>query len=206
MRTYGGRTVEQRRAERRERLIAAGLDLFGTEGYQAVSIERVCSVAGVSTRNFYQEFNGREHLLTAVHGMITAEAATAVADVLSGHADSSLETRITAAVTEYVKITAADPRRARVAYVEVVGVSQAVEDHRLMWRERWSLLLETEAMRAVTRGEASNRDFHLSMVALIGAVNEVVYHWSIRRQDISIEIVTAELVRFILALITAPTR
>jgi len=30
-RDYGGRSVEQRRTERRDRLLAAGLELFGTE-------------------------------------------------------------------------------------------------------------------------------------------------------------------------------
>lgn len=204
MRTYGGRTVEQRRSERRDRLIAAGLDLFGTEGYQAVSIEKLCNVAGVSTRNFYQEFRGREDLLTTVHGMITSEAATAVAHVLSDLADSPLLDRITAAVTEYVRVTASDPRRARVAYVEVVGVSPAMEEHRLMWRERWSMLMEAEALRAMGRGEASNRDFHFSTVAIIGAVNELVYYWSVRQHHVPIEVVTDELVRFIMALLTAP--
>ncbi|HCU48729.1 MAG TPA: TetR/AcrR family transcriptional regulator, partial [Micromonosporaceae bacterium] len=164
MRSYGGQTVEQRRAQRRERLIASALDLFGTEGYQAVSIEKLCAAAGVSTRNFYQEFTGREELLTAVHGLITAEAVGAVGTVLSEMEDEPLAKRIGAAVTEYIRVTAEDPRRAKVAYVEVVGVSHAVEEHRLAWRETWSQLMEAEAQRAMARGEASDRDFHLSTV------------------------------------------
>ncbi|HCT78629.1 MAG TPA: TetR/AcrR family transcriptional regulator [Micromonosporaceae bacterium] len=201
MRSYGGQTVEQRRAQRRERLIAAALDLFGTEGYQAVSIEKLCAAAGVSTRNFYQEFTGREELLTAVHGLITAEAVGAVGTVLSEMEDEPLAKRIGAAVTEYIRVTAEDPRRAKVAYVEVVGVSHAVEEHRLAWRETWSQLMEAEAQRAMARGEASDRDFHLSTVAIMGAVNELVHHWSTRQKGVPLDTVTAELVRLILLLL-----
>lgn len=203
MRTYGGRTVEQRRVERRERLIAAGLELFGSDGYQSVSIERLCAAGGVSTRNFYQEFASREDLLTAIHGMITAEAVSAVGVVLGDLADAPLRERITAAVTEYIRVTAADPRRARVAYVEVVGVSQAVEEHRLAWREKWSALMVAEAERAVARGEASKRDYQLSTVAIMGAVNELVHHWSTRQQGVPVDVVTDELVRLILAILSA---
>ena len=47
-RGYGGRSAAERRAERRERLLAAGLELFGTRGYAATSIERLCAAASVS--------------------------------------------------------------------------------------------------------------------------------------------------------------
>lgn len=204
MRSYAGRSAEERRTERRDRLMQAALELFGTEGYAVTSIEKLCATAGVSTRNFYQEFSGREDLLIAVHGQITARAVASIGELLSTLDDAPLEERITKAVTEYVRLTAGDPRVARVAYVELVGVSQTVEEHRLSWRSKWSALMEAEAFRAAERGEAVRRDFHLSTVAIMGAVNELVYHWSTRRTDASMETVTAELVRLIMALLTAP--
>jgi AcrR family transcriptional regulator len=182
----------------------AALELFGTDGYAVTSIEKLCATAGVSTRNFYQEFSGREDLLIAVHGQITARAVASIGELLSTLDDAPLEERITKAVTEYVRLTAGDPRVARVAYVELVGVSQTVEEHRLSWRAKWSSLMEAEAARAGARGEAVQRDFHLSTVAIMGAVNELVYHWSTQRAGASMETVTAELVRLIMALLTAP--
>lgn len=204
MRSYAGRSAEERRTERREKLIEAALELFGTDGYAATSIERLCAEAGVSTRNFYQEFTGREDLLIAVHGQITARAVTGIAELLSSLDDAPLLERITKAVTEYVRLTAGDPRVARVAYVELVGVSQTVEEHRLSWRAKWSALMEAEAERGIARGEAVKRDFHLSTVAIMGSVNELVYHYSTRRSDATLETVTAELVRLIMGLLTSP--
>src|ERR1700743_249076 len=82
-RDYGGRTATQRRAERRQRLMTAALELFGTEGYPATSIERLCARANVSTRNFYEDFASREALLIALHDQITQQAFDAVIEAVA---------------------------------------------------------------------------------------------------------------------------
>ncbi len=104
----------------------------------------------------------------------------------------------------FVTTTASDPRWARLSYVEIIGVSNAVERHRIAWRERWAEFLVSEAKRAVERGEADDRDFHLGAVALIGAVNELVHHWSMSGGKRSLDDVIAEIVRVATAAVTAP--
>jgi AcrR family transcriptional regulator len=202
-RVYAGRSAADRRSERRERLLSAGLDLFGTDGYAASSIEKLCAAATVSTRNFYEEFAGREALLIALHSRILESAAVAVGSAFEALADATLSVRIEHAVRAYIATTAEDPRWARLSYVEVIGVSEAVEQHRIAWRERWVALLEAEAARAVTRGEAAERDFHLGAVALIGAVNELVFHWTTGGYRIPLDDVIAEIVRLATAVVTA---
>lgn len=204
-RTYGGRSPGERRAERRERLLAAGLELFGTEGYASASIEKLCTKANVSTRNFYEEFNAREDLLMALHDRILEQAFRAVADALAdAAAGTPLRERFTRAVRAFVTTTASDPRWARLSYVEIIGVSDAVEKHRIAWRERWAEFLVAEARRAVERGEAPDRDFHLGAVALIGAANELVHHWSLSDGRRSLDDVIAEIVRLATAAVVAP--
>ncbi len=44
-RRYGGKSLEQRREERRRRLLDAGLELFGTQGFQHTTIEQLCATA-----------------------------------------------------------------------------------------------------------------------------------------------------------------
>ena len=198
-RGYGGLSAEQRRTERHERLLDVGLQLFGTEGFAATSIERICATAGVSTRHYYQEFTGREALLIELHDRITKEALDAVAAALSEASESGLHPRIELAVRAYIDATAADPRRARVAFVEVVGVSAEAEQHRMEWRARWIRLLRGEAERAARNGEAVERDYQLTAVAIIGAVNELVHHWSLKGGAVELEAVTAELVHLIVA-------
>lgn len=203
-RSYGGRSAEERRAERRERLMAAGLELFGTQGYAATSIERICSTAGVSTRNFYEEFAGRETLLTALHEGLNIRSSAALANAYAEAADAGLVTRVERAVRAYIEVTASDPRWARISYVEVIGVSAEMERYRLTWRERWSDTLLAMIEDAVARGEAQPRDYRLTTIAIIGATNNLVHHWSARGQDVPVEDVIAELTRMVLAA-TTPT-
>ncbi|WHT22005.1 TetR/AcrR family transcriptional regulator [Crossiella sp. CA-258035] len=194
-RDYAGRSAADRRAERRERMLAAGLELFGTEGYAAASIERLCALASVSTRNFYEEFGSREALLTALHDRVNTTAIGAVREAFAALPEAGLVERVRLAVRTYLDVTVQDPRLARVAYVEVVGVSAEVERYRAGWRERWIELLVAEAERAVARGEATRRDFRLTAIALMGAVNELVHHWSVLGGITPIEDITREIAR-----------
>lgn len=202
-RGYGGRSAAERRAERRERLLAAGLELFGTRGYAATSIERLCAAASVSTRNFYEEFTGREELLTALHSDINARAGEALTAAYAAAAAEDLATRVERAVRAFVTVTASDPRWARIAFVEVIGVNADLERHRFGWRERWADTLLGMIHAAVADGEAVDRDYRLSVIAIIGAVNNLVHHWSARDKDIPLDDITAELTRLILAMVTS---
>jgi AcrR family transcriptional regulator len=176
-RRYSGRPVEEWKAARRERLLDAALELFATEGYQSTPIERLCSTAKVSTRHFYQEFPNKEAVLIAVHeqgvqqGMEHAGAALAAAPV------SPIHERLRRGLTAYLHTIMDDPRRARVAFVEVIGVSPAVEEQRLAFREVIVSLIAAEGAAAVERGELPERDFRFLGMALIGAINATVYDW-----------------------------
>jgi AcrR family transcriptional regulator len=198
-RDYGGRTASQRRAERRQRLMTAALELFGTEGYPATSIERLCARANVSTRNFYEEFASREALLIALYDQITQRAFDAVEAAVDEVGDEPTPVRLDRAIDAYVGTTSSDPRWTRIAYVEVVGVSAAVEQHRLAWRAKLAQLIEAEAALAVRRGEAAERDYGLTATAFIGAVHELVYHWSIHGRQEPPAVIRAELTRLALA-------
>ncbi|WP_239154174.1 TetR/AcrR family transcriptional regulator [Amycolatopsis sp. FDAARGOS 1241] len=174
---YGGRSAADRRAERRERLMTAGLELFGTAGYAASTVGQICRAANLSTRQYYEEFAGREALLIAVYDQVNAEAQAAVAEAVKNSAGQPLAERIKAALTAYALSTATDLRRAKVAYVEIVGVNAGVEEHRMATRARWAGLIR-ELMRAgAAAGEVPDRDYRLAASAYLGAVNGLLQDW-----------------------------
>ncbi|MFE4936486.1 TetR/AcrR family transcriptional regulator [Streptomyces sp. NPDC056649] len=197
------RTSQARRARRRERLLTTATELFIARGYPATSIERICVTARVSIRAFYEEFEGREALLIALHNDVARAGMEAALTVLSDPATESADTRarITALTRAYVDAVTADPAATRIAFIEVVGVGRAVEDHRLLWRGLWTDFLIGEAERAVERGEAVRRDYALAMVALIGAVNELVGHWARNTSMFSPLMLADELVHHALAVL-----
>ncbi|WP_280263291.1 TetR/AcrR family transcriptional regulator [Nocardia wallacei] len=172
-RHYGGRTAEERAGQRRARLLQAALELYGTQGFTATSIEQLCSAASISTRSFYEEMGSRENLLIALADHITGQAAAAALASLGESAELPTAERIARGFRAYLAVTCRTPQSARVCYIEVVGVSTVVEQWREGWRARMGALLQREAERAVLRGAARPRDYSLFAIAVIGAVNSL---------------------------------
>lgn len=169
-RPYAGRTPEERLADRRERLLDAALEHFGTRGYAATRIQDVCSAAGVTTRHFYEAFGDREALLRAVYDRaVEAHLAAVRASLAAAGDDDRLRAGVAAALCAW----ADDKRAARVAFVEVVGVSPAVERHRRAVIERYAGFV-AEELAAAAPGD---RDLTWSARALVAATIGVFEAW-----------------------------
>jgi AcrR family transcriptional regulator len=177
-RVYGAKTAPQRRAERRERLLEAGLEAFGGEGFGSASIEQLCAAAGTSTRSFYEEFSNREDLLIALHDELNARALTAVVEAITDVDPDDLEARARAGVSAYFGVMTTDRRWARIALVETVGRSTKAEAHRREAIDRFAQLLQAEAERLAASGVIPRRDFELTAVAITGAINALISTWT----------------------------
>lgn len=177
-RRYARKSVDERRAERRERLLAAGLDAFGEHGFRGTTIDALCAAANVSTRNFYEEFGSREALVVALHDAVNARALDAVITALAGTDPDDLATRARVATAAYLDVMTSDRRWARIALVESVGVSAEAEAHRRAAIDRFVVLLAAEASRLAAAGLIPERDHQLTAIALAGALNGLVNTWT----------------------------
>ncbi|WP_405484727.1 TetR/AcrR family transcriptional regulator [Nocardia sp. NBC_00511] len=177
-RQYGGRAVTERKAERRQRFLDAAIRIFGERGYANCSLADVCAAAGLSKRQFYEEFETREDVLVAAYDQIQDEAALALGVAL-GQLGPSTDpaTRVSEALTAYLGSVGADPHRAKVAFVEVVGVSERMERHRRTRRHSWVGAI-TMALDPLAGPSAHIRSTpELAGSALIGAINGLAHEW-----------------------------
>ena len=202
-RLYAGRSPDQRADERRARLIAAGLELFGTFGYGRVShasIGRLCAHARVTARHFYEAFASREALLRAVYDRVIDDARAAVvialAHATTGAPDDTLA-QIRAGVTAFVHSYLDDPRHVRIACVEVVGVSAALEAHRREVMREFAGLIRAFAERALR----PRRDWSWAALALAGGTNELLVEWTHRREPPPAQTIIDEVVSLYSALL-----
>ena len=183
-RSYGGTPVEDRRRERRRRFLDAGLRLFGTDGYASTSVPAICKAAGLSSRQFYEAFDDREHLLRELYDELQELTMGAVADAFARIAEplasgeATLLDGIEALTAAFVDCYAERPDRTRVSFVEVVGVSPAFEEHRREIRRRWSELLAGAAVAGGGRGLPETASDPLLWAGYIGGVNAMIVQYS----------------------------
>ncbi|WP_280234168.1 TetR/AcrR family transcriptional regulator [Nocardia cyriacigeorgica] len=174
---YAGRSVAERRAERRALFLEAGLMVFADKTYAASSISDVCAAAGLSRRQFYEQYSGREELLVDVYDHVQQQARAAFREGLASAGSLDARVLIGSAMRAYVHAITDDPRRVQVAFVEIVGVSDAVEHHRAQMRDDWGEAIAATA--AVVPGvRTPPGGWGLAMAAFIGAVNGAVHRWS----------------------------
>lgn len=187
-RTYRGMTAADRVQERRERLIAAGLQMFGTRGIAAARVDDICAEAGLTKRYFYESFSSPDGLVQAV-----------LEDVLAGLTARVLPAIATGgwldprpAISTFVNALLADPRLVRLLVVETHSGALVQQRHELIGRavDIW-LTTDPRADHDPVYLPAQRLLAH----AYAGAVGEVALAWTNGRIDLPAETITDQLVR-----------
>ncbi len=205
-RIHGGLTAEERDAARRRRIMDAGIEIFGTQGYAGSRINDICRLSRVTARNFYDHFESREALLIAIYDEIIAEVTGAWVEAMDA-APGEPVAQFRAGITAFATTMAADERRLRINFVEVVGATTAVEERRRqaigMFREMSAARIET----LVDQGLIPTGSQRLTYSALVGAVQESLVDWVNRDHRPPLSAVIEELVRvFAIVLLTPRPR
>ncbi|WP_166968855.1 TetR/AcrR family transcriptional regulator [Brevibacterium atlanticum] len=123
-RPYAGASREQRQNARREQVIAAGISLFGTEGYRAATVGGICQAAGLNKRYFYESFSALEDLLCAVYERVVADLRAAV---LAADGETAPEV-LRGFISAFLAWAQSHPVEAKVHLFEVLGVSPRVDE------------------------------------------------------------------------------
>ncbi|MFD9907919.1 TetR/AcrR family transcriptional regulator [Streptomyces sp. NPDC059063] len=205
-RAYGGRSAEERRAERRGRLLEAAVELFGAGpgAYRSASVAALCARADLSTRQFYEEFRNLEEVLAVLHGQVQKAAQSAIMRTLAEQVEGSVREQAEAAFRAYAQVLTAHPHLVRIAFVEVTGVSPELEKQRLEARKGWVDLLVAALDEAAARGEIGARDYRIAALGFVAAVNGLLYDWTAGYVDASLDTIVDELMRMFMGLLQAP--
>jgi len=201
-RTYGGETAEEREQRRRRQLLAACQELFGTRGYAATKVERICSLAQVSTRHFYQQYPSKEAAFIDLYDFLIRQSYQQVELSLAQTAGLPFGQRLTEGFAAYLRPLFTDMRAARVAFVEVIGLSPAIEKRRLEYRETLIAVIESTAREAVEQGEIADRDFRFAVLSLIGSTTVNVHDWVTRADTRTPQEIQDQLFRLAIGLLT----
>lgn len=178
-RVYGQRLVADRMAERRLRFLDAALEVYCTRGYRESSITDICKAAGLSRRQFYELFTNSEALLLELYDGIQKRAQTAIVEAVAKMSPADLRKTVSVAMGAYAGVIGADPRYARIAFVEIVGVNPRIEEHRESTRSQWIMLARNLIEPRMPAGTTPLGGYQLAISAFIGAANTVIHDWAI---------------------------
>ncbi|WP_219603104.1 TetR/AcrR family transcriptional regulator [Mycobacteroides sp. LB1] len=169
-------TPQQRIEQRRTQLIDAAVDLFGTVGYRAATVDDLCARAGLSKRYFYESFSSSEELLLASYQRCTDEILEAMVRAVT-EAGTTVDDQLRAALSGYFGAIEADQRRARITLLEILGVSPAVSAAYVAQTERFAYTVQALAPDVFAAGELPTEQLHLIAQGIIGAITTIAAQW-----------------------------
>lgn len=170
-RPYGGLPISERRQSRRNKLIEAGYDLFGTMGVNRTKIEQVCSHAGVGIRSLYDEFGSLEVLFRCVYDDVMDRAYEAIVVALRNGDSSNSVHALETGISAYLHQMLDDPRSGRIVSIESARLDSFLGSHRNDTLNRFAELTTHLLGDDVDLDPASKS---IWSVMLAGALNELV--------------------------------
>lgn len=171
---YAGRTAEQRRGERHRQLISAAYEIWGDQGWAAVTMRGVCARAGLTDRYFYENFTDTDALLAAVWDQLREQT---IHRVVTTVADTPAEplTQLRAAISMLIHDITTDPRLARIGFGDHAGNATLEQRRRDTQQQFTDLLIELATPHL--KPDIDPTDLRMSVLLGIGGFTELVSAW-----------------------------
>jgi AcrR family transcriptional regulator len=121
---HHGLSREQILESQRERLLAAIAHEVAVHGYRATTITEVVKFASVSTRDFYEHFDGKEECFLAAFDAVRDHLAELISSAAASEPDWPHQ--VIAALRAALDFFAAEPDLARLCLLESVSASPTI--------------------------------------------------------------------------------
>jgi AcrR family transcriptional regulator len=121
---FHGLSRQQIADSQRERLMAAMAQSVSTRGYRATTITELTKSASVSTRDFYELFEGKEDCFLATFDAVVGHLEVVIREAVANEEDWSRQ--VIAALRASLEFFAAEPDLARLCLVEAVSATPVI--------------------------------------------------------------------------------
>lgn len=175
-RRFRGVALEDRQAERRKKLIEAGIEVFGHSGFHGATVRQVCVAAGLTERYFYESFSNREALFGAVYDHQAERLQQLILDTVA-RAPADLHQLVAAALRGLYEAVRNDPRLARILFMEVFTVQNAMGERMPKAMEGFTALLVGLLQRFLPPGHRPEADLTWVATGLVGASTQILTRW-----------------------------
>ncbi|MFI9509017.1 TetR/AcrR family transcriptional regulator [Nocardia sp. NPDC052566] len=196
VRSYGGVSAEDRRAERRTRLLTVGRRLWGETGLSAVTVRGVCKAAGLTDRYFYEHFANRDELLVAIVDELSDQLLAAM--VQAGlNAEGAAADKLRAGLHAFLELAAGDPHVHRIVASDPAGVPELVHRRREILGRIADLVVQyaPDALGAQPDPDQLRR----AALFITGGVNQLIEGWLDGTVELTVDELATETARLSIA-------
>jgi AcrR family transcriptional regulator len=123
-RSFRGLSLEERQNERREKLIEAGLQIYGTQGFFSVTVRDICSEAKLTERYFYESFKRSEELFKTVYLRLIDQLQKNILHAIMQSKLTAPAEMVQSGLTGLFTSLQNDPRMARILFIDAILVHE----------------------------------------------------------------------------------
>ncbi|QGM26423.1 MULTISPECIES: TetR/AcrR family transcriptional regulator [Acinetobacter] len=176
-RQFKGLSLTERKQARREKLIEAGIQAYGTYGFFAVTVKDICTEAKLTERYFYESFKKSEELFQTIFLKLIDELQQNVMQAIM-QASADPKKMIDAGLTALLTTLKNNPQMARIIYIDAMLVQELHNQatiHETM--SRFDRMIQAFVMLMMPHLDRPNREISLVATGLNGYVTQIAIRW-----------------------------
>jgi AcrR family transcriptional regulator len=177
-RKYRGISNTERIAERRQKLIDAGLNCFAQEGFHQSTVRGICTSAWLTERYFYESFSNMEDLFQAVYLQVSGQVRQAVLASIETLETSDVRVFSRAAMTAFFRCIQAQPQSATILFHEALSISRQTTELAMSTLNSFVDLLIALGQPAFMKQAGVRIEPGLISSALVGGIMHMAVRWA----------------------------
>lgn len=177
-RSFKGMSLEVRQAERRERLMEAGLQLYGTLGFFSVTVRDVCVEAKLTERYFYESFKNSSALFDAIYMRLIEDLQQRILTaVMQGAPDP--KQMIQLGLAAFFQHLSDDQRVTRILFIDAILVHEdgGKSIHKAV--KRFDVMTQSFITLMIPQAQENMAMISLVSTGLTGYVSHLSTRWAI---------------------------
>ena len=176
-RQFKGLSLTERKQARREKLIEAGIEAYGTHGFFAVTVKDICNEAKLTERYFYGSFKKSDELFQTIFLKLIDQLQHNVMQAIM-QASTDPRKMIESGLTALLTTLKDNPRMARIIYIDAMLVQELHNQatiHETMLR--FDRMIHAFVMLMMPHIDRSEREISLVATGLNGYVTQIAIRW-----------------------------
>ena len=176
-RQFKGLSLTERKQARREKLIQAGIEAYGRQGFFAVTVKDICNEAKLTERYFYESFKKSDELFQTIFLTLIDQLQHNVMQAIM-QASTDPRKMIEAGLTALLTTLRDNPRMARIIYIDAMLVQELHNQatiHETMLR--FDRMIQAFVMLMMPHIDRSEREISFVATGLNGYVTQIAIRW-----------------------------